>query len=254
MIGTMTNQIEVPKTCEWCEAILPTPKYPSWAKKYCNKNCSASAIGKKRSYLLPIICPSCGVEFQPKNHLTTFCNRSCRSKAISLKPENREAQRQRLLEIKNRPEVQEKLSKHLASENNPFRNPETQRKAHEVLSKTGYPMLNGGNGTGPTRPQVLLSEALGPNWIMEYVIGTAPTPMKYPTNYKVDLAYPSIWLAIEVHGQSHLVKSRQLQDKKKVEFLESRGWTVLTFWNNQILEDISGILKQVRETILQMDI
>jgi hypothetical protein len=58
----------------------------------------------------------------------------------------------------------------------------------------------------------------------------------YPTNYKVDLGNIETKLAIECDGHKHKSPKERLIDAKKGEKLASLGWTVLRFWNQQILE------------------
>jgi superfamily I DNA/RNA helicase len=90
----------------------------------------------------------------------------------------------------------------------------------------------GGNGTGLTSHQQALLDRLGKPWVAEHVIAVGKGRHSgYPTCYKVDLANPVDMVAIEIDGASHNLKSRQAQDKKKDEFLKSRGWAVIRLSN-----------------------
>jgi len=62
--------------------------------------------------------------------------------------------------------------------------------------------------------------------------------------YIVDVACRSARIAIELDGAHH---ADQLHaDDQRTNFLYSRGWTVLRFWNSEVRENVAG----VAETIL----
>jgi hypothetical protein len=148
----------------------------------------------------------------------------------------------------SQPQVQRKLQQHLAPANNPICKPETHAKAHAVLLAKGYPMLNGGNGHGPSGPQLLLAQRL--SWPMEWIVPTREKKDSgYPSHYKLDIAEPSLQVAIEVDGQSHHCTRIRERDDKKDAFLFSRGWLVLRFWNEEILEDLDRVEACIRSTI-----
>ena len=84
-----------------------------------------------------------------------------------------------------------------------------------------------------TLPQKILLDVLGPGWVPEYALSLGRLTPGYPTNYKLDLANPERMIAIEVDGPSH--RARKGQDQKKDEKVRSLGWTVLRFWNKDIL-------------------
>ena len=147
-----------------------------------------------------------------------------------------------------RPDVQEKIRQHLHSTSNPFRHPEAQRRGHMRLQEIGYPMLNGGNGRGPTKPQLMLAERL--QWPMEWTVPTRqPKNSGYPTHYKLDIADPYLQIAIEVDGVSHQTPQIKERDDRKDAFLMGIGWTVLRFWNREILENLDRVVSVVQSTI-----
>jgi len=76
----------------------------------------------------------------------------------------------------------------------------------------------------------------------------------------IDIAVPSVKLAIEVDGETHtddrLLKSlgtnleqKLLDDKLKEEQLKSLGWKVLRFTNNDIEKDLNKIVKEVKNGV-----
>jgi hypothetical protein len=143
-------------------------------------------------------------------------------------------------EVISRPEVQAKRLEYCRSDGFSLKRPDVQAKAHATKKKQGYPMLTGGNGRGLTEPQQLLLERL-PGWKPECAIGVNPWQKGYPRNFKVDIALPSAMLAVELDGQSHLSVSRKAQDRRKEEYLHSRGWTVLRFRNEAVTSDPEAI-------------
>ena len=208
--------------------------------------------------MVELKCEWCGISFQREKR-QRFCSKSCSAKwrmsrpdfvASLHTPKRAEACRQAMQRLRRNPQAMEKLRRYLLSGRNPFRDPakraEARNKAHQKLAASGYPMLNGGNGKGPTQPQLVLARLLG--WPMEYVVPTKGLP-GYPSHYKLDIANPERRIAIEVDGQSHSSKAGRAKDIKKTRFLESRGWTVLRFRNREVLQDLTSVLKVIRQAL-----
>lgn len=122
---------------------------------------------------------------------------------------------------------------------NPMAKPETRAKVSRRLKEIGHKVsVRGGNGHGLTEPQRALMDALPGNWIAEYSLSLGRRTPGFPTAYKIDLADRGRKVAIEVDGHSH--RSRKDQDAKKDAVLTSLGWTVLRFWNWDILNWIAS--------------
>jgi very-short-patch-repair endonuclease len=63
--------------------------------------------------------------------------------------------------------------------------------------------------------------------------------------YIVDFACPSKRLVVEVDGSQH-AEGRQLAvDEERRRRLEQDGWTVLRFWNDDILRDIDNVCRHI---------
>jgi len=62
-------------------------------------------------------------------------------------------------------------------------------------------------------------------------------------NYVVDFCTPRKKLIIELDGSQHL--EQEGYDNERTLFLESRGYRVLRFWNNDIMNDIEGVLNAI---------
>ncbi|MBY0355633.1 MAG: GNAT family N-acetyltransferase [Rickettsiales bacterium] len=64
--------------------------------------------------------------------------------------------------------------------------------------------------------------------------------------YVVDFYQPETRLVIEADGGQHLDNSK---DQERTAWLESQGLHVLRFWNNEVLENIEGVMAKVTETL-----
>ena len=124
-----------------------------------------------------------------------------------------------------------------------------REKVSDTLQKMGHkPTLRGGNGTGPTKAeQVLLKEL--PGWDWNYAISLWKKQKDYPTCYKVDLAYPSLKIAVEIDGYSHKVLTRQVQDRKKEAKLKELGWLVLRVSNERALNNTDLVVQELMSII-----
>ena len=64
-------------------------------------------------------------------------------------------------------------------------------------------------------------------------------------DFIVDFACTEYQLAIEVDGGQH---SENAADTIRTAWLQSQGWRVLRFWNNDVLSNTNGVI----ETILRI--
>jgi len=65
--------------------------------------------------------------------------------------------------------------------------------------------------------------------------------------YVVDFLCANAHLIIELDGGQHAV--RTAADKKRTEILEAAGYFVLRFWNNDVFENIDGVLDEIVATL-----
>ena len=206
---------------------------------------------KKKTKKTPLLCPVCGKETKRMIHhggLWGPYRKTCSDKCYSIYQKE-----VILVKMKKGWDKNIKRISFLSSErmkkNNPMRKKETREKVSKTLKKIGHkPIQQGGNGKIMPIPQKILLEALGGGWCAEYSVATllrGKSKEKYPTCYKIDIAHPLKKIAIEVDGTSHNSLIRREQDKKKTEFLEQLGWKVLRFKNDQILQSITSVLKDI---------
>ena len=69
---------------------------------------------------------------------------------------------------------------------------------------------------------------------------------QYPIgNYIVDFICIEKMLIIELDGGQHNESDNQELDKQRTEYLNSRGFRVLRFWNSDIDKNISGVYDEI---------
>ncbi len=67
--------------------------------------------------------------------------------------------------------------------------------------------------------------------------------------YTVDFACHMAKLIIEVDGSQHGMEKGAAHDARRTEFLESEGYHVLRFWNNEVDRNLEGVLTIIGNTI-----
>ena len=67
--------------------------------------------------------------------------------------------------------------------------------------------------------------------------------------YLADFASHSAKLVIEVDGGQHATAMDR--DAERTRFLESQGYRVLRFWNNDVLGNVDGVLQRVADELNQ---
>jgi hypothetical protein len=136
------------------------------------------------------------------------------------------------------------------TERNPMKCNATRVKMSKTLKEINHqPPWRGGNGTGPTKMEVQLHSQLPWGWLLNYIEPTKiPRGNGYPTHYKLDIANPLRKIAVEIDGGSHYALTRRAQDEKKSKFLESRGWSVLRFTNDEIATALEACVQRILST------
>ena len=64
-------------------------------------------------------------------------------------------------------------------------------------------------------------------------------------NYIVDFVCFSKKIVIELDGGQHDIKRIKQKDKKRDTWLQKQGFKVLRFWNNEIFENLDGVLEVI---------
>jgi very-short-patch-repair endonuclease len=65
--------------------------------------------------------------------------------------------------------------------------------------------------------------------------------------YVVDFCCRELKVIVELDGGQHAVQVRS--DASRTAFLESLGYRVLRFWNNDVLGNTDGVLQRIAETL-----
>ena len=68
-------------------------------------------------------------------------------------------------------------------------------------------------------------------------------------NYIVDFCAPRKKLIIELDGSQHL--EQEEYDKDRTGFLESKGYRVLRFWNNDVMNNIDEVLQLIWTILME---
>jgi hypothetical protein len=151
-----------------------------------------------------------------------------------------------------------KISSERMKKNNPSTMPGIAAKqtATRRINGTLRPAVHGGNGTGPTKPELLLLTALGNAWENNLPIKTFPHCAKgerrhpgFPTCYKVDVGNRTLKIAIEIDGGSHRPLIKKQQDIKKEKKLTELEWKVLRFTNKEVMTNLSQVLLEIKREI-----
>ena len=205
-----------------------------------------------------ITCAWCGgSSSRIKGHDKRFCSPRCSARWRHTQPQMfvnalKGLEKARLKGLpKKSPEERARMSKRM-KDNNPTRLPGVIEKMSAKLRGRTF-LSRGGNGQ-LTQPQITLATALGAP--MEYVIGVptwvADHHQSPPRHYKVDLAIPELKLAIEVDGRSHKTKKWKFLDRRKEAILKLLGWTVIRFWNQEVIQNCSECVERTHSMILKL--
>ena len=65
----------------------------------------------------------------------------------------------------------------------------------------------------------------------------------------VDFCCHTRKLVIEIDGEDHSKPRRATADARRTAFLNSRGYRVLRFWNNEVLGNIEGVMTVIHEAL-----
>ncbi len=65
-------------------------------------------------------------------------------------------------------------------------------------------------------------------------------------NYIVDFVCLSAKLIVELDGESHEFEERQKADRNRDAFLETEGFEILRFTNEQVMSNLEGVVEVIR--------
>lgn len=64
-------------------------------------------------------------------------------------------------------------------------------------------------------------------------------------SYIVDFACPTHRLVVEVDGSQHADAEQAERDAARSAYLKSSGWTILRFWNDDVIRDIDNVCQHI---------
>jgi very-short-patch-repair endonuclease len=68
-------------------------------------------------------------------------------------------------------------------------------------------------------------------------------------SYILDFYCPEKHIAIELDGSQHAKPDVSKYDIERTEYLKSLGIKVLRFWNNEVIENMEGVLDQINKGV-----
>lgn len=264
------SKVEI--TCEWCGENFMTVKAGKSTARFCGKSCAsysknsnpeirAKMDASKKPQIEMKECKWCGEEFavnkkRKRDFARLFCNQSCSAKWRMAQPgasdfvkteEFSKKARERTTKQMEDP-VLRKMHSERMKKNNPMTISGTREKVSKALSGRPFSGQRMGNGH-ITEPQRLLWEALGLSLeSLEYpVLMKEATGKNLPYCYKIDIALIDKKIAIEVDGPSHRANKIKISDKKRTEALNSLGWKVVRFTNQDIMSDLDLVIIKLNQ-------
>ena len=85
-------------------------------------------------------------------------------------------------------------------------------------------------------------------WLRARRFGGAKFRRQFPIGeYVVDFCCWEQRLVVEIDGGQH--SDQTAADQKRTEFLTSRGFRILRFWNNDVLANREGVLQKILEVL-----
>lgn len=262
------SKVEI--TCEWCGKKALTVKAGKSTARFCGKSCAAyyknsnpEIRAKMDAHKKPQIqmkkCEWCNEDFPvnkklKRDFVRRFCNQSCSAKWRMSQPgatdfvkteEFSRRARERAIEQMRDPALRAMHSKRM-TKNNPMAVAETREKVSRALSGRPFSGERMGNGH-ITKPQRILWQALGLGFkSLEYpVLMKEAKGENLPYCYKIDIALIKEKIAIEVDGASHKAYRVKKVDTKRTIALNSLGWRVVRFKNEEILNNLDSVVEKV---------
>ena len=68
-------------------------------------------------------------------------------------------------------------------------------------------------------------------------------------NYIVDFICKEVKIIIEIDGGQHNEPDNIKADEERTKYLEQLGYKVVRFWNNEVYENIEGVIKKLDQEI-----
>ncbi len=67
--------------------------------------------------------------------------------------------------------------------------------------------------------------------------------------YFADFAHHGLRLVVELDGEQHGYEAEQRRDAARTAYMERAGYRVLRFWNNEVRENLDGVVETILDRI-----
>ena len=67
--------------------------------------------------------------------------------------------------------------------------------------------------------------------------------------YIVDFVSFEKKLIIEIDGGQHSFEENKVNDEVRTQWLESQGFRIIRFWNNEVSSNLEGVIAQIKEVL-----
>lgn len=67
--------------------------------------------------------------------------------------------------------------------------------------------------------------------------------------YIVDFVCVEKYLVVELDGGQHNSDKGRMYDKNRQKYLQEKGFRILRFWNNEVIEDIENVLRVIYDAL-----
>ena len=68
--------------------------------------------------------------------------------------------------------------------------------------------------------------------------------------YILDFYAPEVMLSIELDGSTHKTEESKEYDQKRTDYLKQKNITELRFWNPEVENNLTTVLKKIKEKLL----
>ena len=69
--------------------------------------------------------------------------------------------------------------------------------------------------------------------------------------YVVDFVSFEKKLIVEIDGGQHSIEENKANDEIRTQWLESQGFHVIRFWNNDISSNLDGVITHIQEALIE---
>lgn len=59
-------------------------------------------------------------------------------------------------------------------------------------------------------------------------------------------------LVVELDGETHASDDARASDARRTAFLNAQGYTVIRFWNHEVIDSVEGVLQRIELTLADM--